>query len=394
MNGEHTGQLDQQARGLYAGIAEPAPLEKSVVCSIMKPNILLRGLLAALNAALLAACSSQPLVPYSTDAAPQVLLPAARAGIDDKRGRFREVLCAVMEDHGRELPHYRPCQEILVQLGKEPPGTGEPVNLAAAQRKLIAAFVPGVGWECIENWMNYQNEFSEHIGQFAYESHILEVDGLSGTDNNARQIRDAILQYADEIEPRSLVLIGYSKGAPDILTALVNHPEILPYVAAVVSVAGAVGGSPLAYDATEGQLDLLRHAPQADCSAGDGKGIESLRPSVRQDWLNENPLPEEIPYYTLVTYPLPDRVSSILKGTHRKLGQIDPRNDSQVIFYDQVIPGSTLMGYLNADHWAAAVPIAEEHPFIGRHFVDKNDFPRTAIAEALMRFVEEDLAEK
>ena len=66
----------------------------------------------------------------------------------------------------------------------------------------------------------------------------------------------------------------------------------------------------------------------------------------------------------------------------------------QVIFYDQIIPGSTLLGYLNADHWAAAVPIAAEHPFIGRHFVDQNDFPREAIAEALMRFVEEDLARR
>jgi hypothetical protein len=357
-------------------------------------NTLNRCLPAAFLVALLAACSSKPIVPYTTDAVPQVLLPVARAGIDDQRGRFREVVCAVMEDHGRALPHYRPCDQVLVQLGNEPAGTGAPVHLGSAGRKLIAAFVPGVGWECIQNWMNYQNEFSEHIGQFAYESQILEVDGLSGTDNNARQIRDAIIQHADTLEPGSLVLVGYSKGAPDILTALVNHPEIVPYVAAVVSVAGAVGGSPLAYDATEGQLDLLRHTPNAECSAGDGKGIESLRPAVRQRWLSENPLPEGIPYYSLVTYPLPDRVSSILKGTHKKLSQIDPRNDSQVIFYDQIIPGSTLMGFLNADHWAAAVPIAEEHPFIGRHFVDKNDFPRTVLAEAMMRFVEEDLAKK
>jgi hypothetical protein len=334
------------------------------------------------------------MVPYTTDAAPQVLLPVTRAGIDDQRGRFREVVCAIMEDHGKTLPHYRPCEEVLVQVGEEPSGTGAPVSLGPSQRELVAAFVPGVGWECIQNWMNYQNEFSEHIGQFAYVSHILKVDGLSGTDNNARQIRDAILQNADETKPKSLVLIGYSKGAPDILTTLVNHPEILPFVAAVVSVAGAVGGSPLAYDATEGQLDLLRHAPNSDCSAGDGKGVESLRPAVRQNWLNENTLPPEIPYYSLVTYPLPDRVSSVLEVTHRKLSRIDPRNDSQVIFYDQVIPGSTLMGYVNADHWAAAVPIAEEHPFIGRHFVDKNDFPRTAVAEAIMRFVEEDLAKK
>jgi hypothetical protein len=28
-----------------------------------------------------------------------------------------------------------------------------------------------------------------------------------------------------------------------------------------------------------------------------------------------------------------------------------------MIFYDQLIPGSVLLGYLNADHWAVAIPI-------------------------------------
>ena len=68
---------------------------------------------------------------------------------------------------------------------------------------------------------------------------------------------------------------------------------------------------------------------------------------------------------------------------------MDPRNDSQVIFYDQVIPGSTLLAYLNADHWAVAVPIAREHRLIGSTLVDENDYPREALLEALLRYVEE-----
>lgn len=343
---------------------------------------------------LLGGCGSKPIVPYTTDAVPQVLMPVSRAGIADERGRFREVVCAVMEAHGRDLPNYRPCEEVLVRLGNEPAGSGEPVDLGSAQRKLVSAFVPGVGWECIRNWMKYSNEFEKHVSQFDYDSYIFEVDGLSSSENNARQIRDAILAATDEIEPASLVLVGYSKGAPDILTAVASYPEIHPWIAAVVSVAGAVGGSPLAYEATQGQLGLLRHVPDADCTDGDGGALESLLPSVRQRWLEENTLPDAFPYYSLVTYPLPDRISGVLKSTHERLSLVDPRNDSQVIFYDQVIPGSTLIGYLNADHWAAAVPIAENRPFVGRHFVDKNDFPREALAEALMRFVEEDLARR
>ena len=47
-----------------------------------------------------------------------------------------------------------------------------------------------------------------------------------------------------------LVLIGYSKGAPDILGGLVTYPELAQRVAAVVSVAGSVNGSPPANDAS------------------------------------------------------------------------------------------------------------------------------------------------
>jgi hypothetical protein len=59
--------------------------------------------------------------------------------------------------------------------------------------------------------------------------------------------------------------------------------------------------------------------------------------------------------------------------------------------YDQVVPGSVLMGYLNADHWAIAVPINRTHSTIAAMFVTQNAYPREALVEALLRFVEEDL---
>jgi len=93
-----------------------------------------------------------------------------------------------------------------------------------------------------------------------------------------------------------------------------------------------------------------------------------------------------------VTFPQPERISSILESSWSKLAQIDPRNDSQMIFYDQVIPYSVLVGYVNADHWALAVPIARSHTTIGSLFVTQNAYPREALVESLLRFVEEDLA--
>jgi hypothetical protein len=188
------------------------------------------------------------------------------------------------------------------------------------------------------------------------------------------------------------VLVGYSKGTPDVLEAIVKHPEIRPRVAAVVSVAGAVGGSALANDAEQYQADLLRHFPGAACDAGDGGAVASLRPNVRKAWLAQNPLPSGVPMYSVVTLPRPERISSILQGSARKLSTIDGRNDSQVIFYDQVIPGSGLVAYINADHWAVALPIARTRENIGALFVTQNAYPREALLEAVLRFVEEDLA--
>jgi hypothetical protein len=107
--------------------------------------------------------------------------------------------------------------------------------------------------------------------------------------------------------------------------------------------------------------------------------------------MTQNQLPPGLHYYSLVTLPTPDRVSRLVKKSYRKLGEIDWRNDSQVIYYDQIIPGSTLLGFLNADHWAIAVPLNRSHPIISRSMVDQNDYPREAMLEAVLRFIEEDL---
>jgi hypothetical protein len=173
----------------------------------------------------------------------------------------------------------------------------------------------------------------------------------------------------------------------------VQYPEIHARVAAVVSVAGAIGGSALANDASQSQAELLTHWPKSDCDPGDGKAVESLRPDVRKAWLAEHPLPQDLRYYSVVTLPDANRVSTVIRSSYKKLAKIDARNDSQVIYYDQIVPGSTLVAFINADHWAVGVPINRSHPAIGRSLTNHNDYPREALLEAVLRFVEEDLAD-
>jgi hypothetical protein len=41
-----------------------------------------------------------------------------------------------------------------------------------------------------------------------------------------------------------------------------------------------------------------------------------------------------------------------------------------------------------------AVPISRNHPIIASTFVNKNAFPREILAEAIARFIEEDLSHR
>ena len=342
-------------------------------------------LLPTLASLVLGACATTP--PPQVDSY-TVEVPG---GVTDARGRFREIYCAVLRQHGTDLPDHRSCEEALSPVNNEPAATGRAVPLEPSARRLVAAVVAGIGYSCFADWLDPPGSVAAHLRTYDYDQFVIEVDALSGIETNARQIRDAILARPEEPGPPRLVLVGYSKGAPDILEAVVRYPEIHDRVAAVLSAAGAVGGSALANDAEQAQAELLRHWPGAKCDKGDGGAVVSLRPEVRAAWMAQNPLPPLLRYYSLVTLPTPERISRVNEKSYTTLGAIDWRNDSQVIYSDQIIPGSTLLGFLNCDHWAIAVPLNRSHPVISRSLVDENDYPREALLEAVLRFIEEDL---
>ena len=187
-----------------------------------------------------------------------MLAPASAVGVTDQRARFREIFCAATDAHGEQFEDHRPCDEALVRLGGEPEATGRPVDLGRARSRLTFALVPGLGWSCFEDFI-LPSELAaiNHIEALGYQFTTIDVDPLSSSTHNASQIRDALLAMTDLQDGEKLVLIGYSKGVPDILETLVLYPEIVDRVAAVVSIAGAVGGCPLADGASDSLLDTF-----------------------------------------------------------------------------------------------------------------------------------------
>ncbi len=356
----------------------PGAIAKLCILAISLATLLLTG------------CSCQPLLRYSLESPPLILTPASLANIEDGRGRFREIYCAVQNDHGASLPYNRPCEETILRLEGEPGGTGNRVWLGQARMKLRVLLASGIYSDCINHVTNAYSYALTHLERYGYHTGDLRVSGRSSCSHNATQIRNELLGM-DLAPDEKVVLVGYSKGAPDILEAVVTYPEIRQRVSAVVSVAGAVGGSPVADSIDPLYQGLLSVISVSDCPAGVGDPIESLKRSTRQQWLSRNRLPETVHYFSLSNFAERDAISALLQPIYDRLSLIDPHNDSQVIFYDQIIPGSTLLGYVKADHWAVAIPFSQDMAVLSSGLLNKNEFPREVLLEAIIRFVEEKL---
>jgi hypothetical protein len=174
----------------------------------------------------------------------------------------------------------------------------------------------------------------------------------------------------------------------DALEALVAYPELVPRVAAVVSVAGAVNGSRLIEALDHMSAALARHLSLVDCDVGDGDALESLRPAARMRFLATARLPTAVQYFSVVGIVDHAETSWPLRARWRRLAEIDPRNDGQLLWTDAIIPGSKLLGYVRADHLAIALPFGRTPNWLGA-VLDHNAFPREVMLEAIVRTVEE-----
>lgn len=351
-----------------------------------RPGAALAALLVAIG---LAGCTSLPdASEYRASAA--LLAPASgEPAAADGRSRFREIFCGVAAREGITDAADPDCERFLWRLADEP----EPVTQAVARPVLdpgLHVFVVGGAFsDCFgDASVAWRRAVAELRGPDLSIS-IVPVSGRSSAEFNARRIAEAFEAPRPDAS-RHVVLIGYSKGAVDILHFLADFPDLASAVDAVVGVSGPVRGSLAAERGAWVYDTLLAGAFSGRCDPGDGGVVDSLRPEYRQEWLAAHDLPQHIRFYTVSAFTTREHMARALAPTWRLLAASDRRNDGQVTLEEGLLPGSTLLAYANADHWSLAIDIEEELEFFAAR-EDQRRYPRSVLFESILRYVSRDL---
>ena len=273
------------------------------------PQAWRRTLIVLAYLLVLPGCGGAPPLPVLLRMPALQLAPVGTPPVSDGRSRFREIFCEVFAyTYGQE--ERARCQEHLWQLADEPSvEASSPVPQHAPHLHLV--IVPGAFEECISATARPYRVGSERLRALGYRVDAVPVSGRSGSDHNARLIAEA-LSGMPAVEGERLILVGFSKGVVDILHFLVNYPAQALRVSGVLSVAGAVNGSPLADMAAPSYALSAAYVPLPQCATGDRRVLEDLRPAVRLRWLATHRLPAHIKYFSLVAFTERSRMARAL----------------------------------------------------------------------------------
>jgi len=336
--------------------------------------------LSAIFATAAAAAPTETSVPL--DSLPPTTIVAVRdAGVHDLRGTFRAAACARLPAEGP------PCEDVLLKLAGEP-SAASPARVEDLALRYRIAFVPGLFNECFEDLARPFSDVQVDLEARGFTVDYFAVAGRGSVAQNAAQLAGHFARLPGDDRP--LIVFAYSKGFVDLLEFMVRYPDVARPIAAVVSVAGASSGSPLADRMHAIYRSLGAQFPLPGCARGTGEEVLDLRPDTRIAWWQDHGAAVTVPIFTLVAAPRPDRVSPATRATYNELAKIDPRNDGKLLWQDQIAPRSHLLGYVNADHWSIAVPVLKEAPKAS--FLFRDTAPRTALAEAAIEVVAATLA--
>jgi hypothetical protein len=294
---------------------------------------------------------------------------------------FEKMFCTVLEaEFGAE---WEPCNKYVHMSQAHAPQAlaGMPTDFTVLQ-------LGGFGAQCVINVAETFGDAAEHLRTtHAISAVHVPLGAFDSSESNAVLIRDFI-QARDDSE--KFVVLAHSKGAADLMVAFAAYPSELAQIKAVVTVAGAVGGSWLV-DRIPGVIgEILEAIGGTSCprqvAAVANNAVESMRRATRQEFLASHER-MTTPSFAISAVSTEDTTSKVLKPLWKRLLPYAKEQDSHIMERESVIPGGVFLGRALGDHWAVAFPIIPNPNATQdlRELADKNPYPRAALIEAALR---------
>ena len=306
----------------------------------------------------------------------------------DLSATFSQIFCNILRGENPDGGNWGACSEYLqtpaVPEDDNLVGCGScPVVQALDRTKYRVLVIPGVLSSCQANTQAFQDG-QAHLR----EKHGMTVEFLQAPNDTSANNGQKIAAYLREKMPndsRKYIIVSYSKGSPDVQEALAYDSQAREAVAAHVTIAGAIGGSPIAETMpaiAERYAGLLK---LGTCDGNVADAFKSLRQDVRKQFLQDHPDPL-VPSYSLAAVSDASTTSNMLLEAWKLLTAFDPRTDSQLIQSDALIPGGNFLGTLHADHLAVALNYESITEATILSAANHNHYPRVALFDAAVLF--------
>ncbi len=313
-------------------------------------------------------------------------------------------------------------QEITEELPLAEPSGFADTTLVFAPG-LLTGLLPNLAFQSV--WPRVMNRFRVKIAisdshpMRSSEANVADLENVIERGIGVSPIDASfITEDQDPSAPGDVILMGYSKGAPDILTLLARRPDLAPRIKAVIGWAGAVGGSYLANDiynqvkdipafdtvqALSGDIGklMLRLAPVIQINnvnrrleEYDIKGaLQSLTTEYREQFLEENGAAIAelgIPMFNFTGSTHLMEVPYYQRQGTLELLKYDKYNDMQLTQEQAHLPApnAPLLSMFHANHWDLSYDTFPWYTTLGSTKL-KDPFAREAAMSAILLFMSE-----
>ena len=298
----------------------------------------------------------------------------------DLSAAFTESFCSVLQDENPDGGEWGPCSQYIQSAPTNSAASTSTRSTSLSNYRVLV--IPGVLSSCQANTEAF-GEAQTHLR----EKHGMIVEFLQTPNESSSANGQRIAAYLREKmqgDSRKYILVGYSKGTPDIQEALANDPQTRNAVAAFISVAGASGGSPIAGAMPSIVQQYTATLKLGTCQGDVAEAFKSLRQDVRKRFLADHPDPL-VPTFSLAAVSDATTTSKMLREAWKLLTAYDANTDSQLLLSDAIVPGGNFFGTLHADHLAVALNYLSSNDSTIRAAADRNRYPRSALLEAAVR---------